>query len=107
MDLGGKPAYEQRNCPACSGYKSGHCQKCDRKLPRYMSDSGSELPVMVKTGFKSPQVDHWHLTAVEGVPAYAAVSLTLCRECYFKAYSEEYPARKMTIDELPKEVLLG
>ena len=104
MDLQGKPAYQQQSCEACAKWQPKICMTCDGKIPQYATTSGGSHPETFDTGFKSPEIHHWHLKAEGNLPLYEAVSGAQCRECYFDAFTAMYPDRKLKIDELPKEL---
>lgn len=103
MDLQGKAAYQAGNCGVCKGIKEGICFSCNKKIPRYMSESGASSPVIMNTGFRSPIVDHWHFKDVKGVTGTEAICPELCRDCYLTAYNSQYPERKLKKSELPQE----
>lgn len=103
MDLQGKPAYQDDNCPECRELKPGDCNACGKKIPTYYTMGGAS-PVATEGGFKSPEVHHWHLRQEGGATMYDAISQTLCREDYHKVYTEKYPDRKLKLDELPREL---
>lgn len=104
MDTQGKAAYQEQSCPICPTFESGLCSTCGKIIPQYATVSGSSQPAVINDGFKRPDADHYHIKVIDGNAAYAAISPQQCRECYFGVYTKLYPDRKMTIDELPREI---
>lgn len=99
------PTYQFESCPLCAKHEAGKCDYCHKDIPQYAVPSGTSSPVIINTGFDSAGPWHYHLKPLSGIMGQTVVKGILDRGCYLKDYNEHFPDRKMTLAELPKEIL--